>query len=83
MDRQTLRARILDRLHNRLVRMGLSPSALADDLDLVQAGVLDSLGFVDLFADLIDATGKEIDLEAALAGKGTATMKGLLDLFSQ
>ena len=63
---ENLRATIAERLAQRLTRLGLSASDLTDELDLVRSGILDSLGFVDLIADLESRTGKQVDLEQAL-----------------
>jgi acyl carrier protein len=81
MTSSELRALVVQRLADRLRRLGLDESDLADDLDLVRSGVLDSLGFVDLITDLERTTGRTIDLEEAL-GKGGATRFGaVIDLF--
>jgi acyl carrier protein len=66
-----------------MVRMGYDRSELTGDLDLVRSGVLDSLGFVDLVADLVTLTGRDVDLEAALGRKNVTTVDGLLALFPE
>lgn len=81
MDSKELRDRLLERLTARLLRMGLTSEDMTDDLDLVRSGVLDSLGFVDLIADLSNSTGRDVDLEAALDRKGATTVGGVLALF--
>ncbi len=81
MADQHVRSLIATKLDGRLKRMGITAGDLADDLDLVRSGVLDSLGFVDLIADLENATGMRIDLENALGEKDTTTMRGVLALF--
>lgn len=82
MPEPDLRSAIASRLEKRLVRLGLNGGDLTDDLDLVRSGVLDSLGFVDLIADLEGVTGKRVDLEQALERKGTTTMAGILAMFN-
>ena len=77
-----VRSLIAATLASRLQRLGLSDTDLLDDLDLVRSGVLDSLGFVDLIADLETTTGKQVDLEQALEQKGATTVKGILALFA-
>jgi len=81
MDSKELRDRLLERLTARLLRMGLTSEDMTNDLDLVRSGVLDSLGFVDLIADLSNSTGRDVDLEAALDRKGATTVGGVLALF--
>lgn len=83
MDRKTLQLAIQDRVGQRMVRMGYDRSELTGDLDLVRSGVLDSLGFVDLVADLVTLTGRDVDLEAALGRKNVTTVDGLLALFPE
>lgn len=81
MAETSLRSMIADRLSQRLARLGLAPSDLTDDLDLVRSGVLDSLGFVDLIADLENTIGKQVDLELALERKSATTLGGIVSLF--
>lgn len=38
------------------------PSSLSDDLDLVEAGWLDSMAIIELLAHLEEKTGIEVDL---------------------
>ena len=42
---------------------GLEPSAIADDFDLLESGVIDSMGFVDLIGKIEEALGAEIELD--------------------
>ena len=81
MDKQALREAIRLKLSVRIQRMGLGEADLTDDLDLVRSGVLDSLGFVDLVADLEGITGKRVDLEKALDRKGATSLGGVIELF--
>jgi acyl carrier protein len=83
MAETALRSAIAQRLAQRLARLGLSSSDLTDDLDLVRSGVLDSLGFVDLIADLEKETGKRVDLERALGHKNATSIGGILPLFEE
>lgn len=82
MDKQEIRRLIMERVGERSLRMGLRPEDVTDELDLLQSGVLDSLAFVDLFVALMDATGRDLDLESALSAKGATTIGGLVHLFS-
>jgi acyl carrier protein len=82
MDRHHLRALLVAKLASRLQRLGLTEQDLRADLDLVRGGILDSLGFVDLIAELETTTGKQVDLEQALDQKGATTLHGIMLLFS-
>lgn len=83
MREEALRTFVGERLAVRLKRLGLDRSDLADDLDLVRSGVLDSLGFVDLIADLEQATGRQVDLEQALEKSGATRLGSIIQLFTE
>lgn len=83
MAETSLRSDIAQRLAQRLARLGLTPNDLTDDLDLVRSGVLDSLAFVDLIADLEKSTEKQVDLEQALERKNATTIGSIISLFSK
>jgi acyl carrier protein len=76
-----MREWIEERLALRMQRLGLERSELTDDLDLVRSGILDSLGFVDLIADLEQHTGKQVDLELALEANGATRLGAVINLF--
>lgn len=82
MPEGAVRLLINERLAVRLKRLGLDASDLGDDLDLVRTGVLDSLGFVDLIADLEQATGRQVDLERALQEPGATRLGSIIELFN-
>lgn len=81
MERDHLQALIRQQLSDRLVRLGMGPSDLTDDLDLVRSGLLDSLAFIDLVAALENATGRQVDLEQALEQDDATTVGGLQRIF--
>lgn len=83
MAESRLRSTIAERLAQRMARLGLSPNDLTDGLDLVRGGILDSLAFVDLIADLENVTGKRVDLEKALEQKNATTVGGIASLFEE
>lgn len=76
-----MRELIEERLALRLQRLGLERSDLTNDLDLVRSGLLDSLGFVDLIADLEQHTGRQVDLERALEEHGATRLGSVIKLF--
>ena len=82
MEKERIHALIIDRIRQRLARLGMEEREVTNDLDLVRSGLLDSLSFVDLIADLETASGKQVDLEKALEGAGATTVKGIVQLFN-
>ncbi len=80
-EKAGVHALIIDRIRDRLIRLGMKESEVTTDLDLVRSGVLDSLSFVDLIGDLESASGKQVDLEKALERKGATTVKAIVELF--
>jgi len=61
---RTVRALILSGFSEQLLALGTTPEALADDFDLRDQGLVDSLGFIELLTRLEDDLGVEIDLDA-------------------
>lgn len=82
MSNDDPRAFILKRLEAPAQRLGLEPGELVDDLDLLRSGLLDSLGFVDLVAELEEVFHVQVDLEQALGRSGSTTLHGVIRLFS-
>jgi acyl carrier protein len=82
MEQQLLHTMILERIRQRLQRLGMEEREVTSDLDLVRSGLLDSLSFVDLIVDLETASGRQVDLETALGRPGATTVKGVSELFS-
>jgi acyl carrier protein len=58
----SVRSLILARLEQAIVDIGLEPSALTDDFDLLTSGVIDSLGIVELIAAIEQELGLALDL---------------------
>jgi acyl carrier protein len=83
MDRNELRAAMVEVLMPRAARLGMHADELNDELDLLRSGLLDSLGFVDLVVELEKRSGREVDLMAAMERPGGSTMGGLVELFSR
>lgn len=81
MERDHVQALIRQQLSDHLVRLGMGPGDLTDDLDLVRSGLLDSLAFIDLVAALENATGRQVDLEQALEQDDATTVGGLQRIF--
>lgn len=82
MNKVELGEYIRQRLADRAQRLGMAPEELDHDLDLVRSGLLDSLGFVDLLADLEKTTGREVDMESLLLPGGGTDIGSIIKLFS-
>ena len=60
-----VKLRVLSYLHGPISSAGLSPADVPDDFDLIGAGIIDSLGFVTLIAEIERQLGFEIELDAS------------------
>jgi acyl carrier protein len=61
---EAIRALLLRASAEGLALIGMAPEDVADDFDLREAGVVDSLGFLELVTALEDQLGIELDFEA-------------------
>ena len=59
---ESVKSLIASLLEPRLLARGITMTTLPDDLDLRDEGIIDSLGFVRLIADLEARLGGRIDL---------------------
>lgn len=59
-----IRAFVLEELAEALADAGLDPAAFGDDLDLVESGLLDSFGLLEILTAVEDRFGLEVDFEA-------------------
>ena len=62
-----VRAKILAVCGPALAARGIDPAAAPADLDLRAVGAIDSLGFIELIAELEDEFGVELEVEALSA----------------
>lgn len=60
---EAIRALLLSAAAEGLALVGLAPADVPDDFDLREAGVVDSLGFLELVTTLEDRLGVELDFE--------------------
>jgi acyl carrier protein len=58
-----VRVVLLEACAEGLALVGLDPADVPDDFDVREAGVVDSLGFIELVTALEDAFGVELDFE--------------------
>lgn len=59
---EQVRSLIVSRLHTSIVEAGFDPDALDDDFDMLTAGVIDSLGLVELVAAIEREFAMTLDL---------------------
>lgn len=64
MTATAVRDLIVARYADALGAAGVAPDEAPDDLDLREAGVIDSLGFLELVVELEEALGRELDFES-------------------
>jgi len=58
-----VREYVLGKVDQPLREGGWDPAAIGDDFDLLEAGVIDSLGVVELIVDVSEHFGLEVDLD--------------------
>lgn len=58
-----IKAFVVEELDEALRDAGIDPAAVPDDLDLVDAGVIDSLGMIEVITAVEERFGVEIDFE--------------------
>ncbi len=78
-----IRKIILELLHEKLERLGISDSEINDRFDLVKSGLLSSLEFVDLVASIENRLNIEIDYEQALDAGDFTTISGIKNTFQK
>lgn len=63
IDVASIRTYLLNRYSAEIDAQGLAPTAIGDDFDLLQQGVIDSMGIIELLGDLEQHFGKQIDFD--------------------
>lgn len=58
-----IREQIIERLKDRALRLGFKDKYLVKDFDLIKAGLLDSMSFIEFIAELENQYKIEIDFE--------------------
>jgi acyl carrier protein len=80
-DREAVRAFVLAELEKSAARRGASMAGVAPDENLFNAGVIDSMGFLELVASVETEFGLEIDFSEMDPAEFT-TLEGLVELCS-
>lgn len=58
-----VRTFVVDALSEQLAEAGLEPAGVPDDLDLLDAGVIDSFGILELIGEVEERFAIEIDFD--------------------
>lgn len=83
MKSEELHGMITGKLHDKLVRLGMTSHELKKKTDLVRSGLVNSMEFVELVAGLEKELGVEIDYETELEKEGFTTLGGLQSVFQK
>ncbi len=83
MKDKEIREFILELLNSKLLLFDIDRGSLKDDFDIVGSGLLDSMAFIDLIADLEDKFKLQIDFETAADTEGFTTLGGLSSIIMQ
>jgi acyl carrier protein len=73
---------ILDLIGEKLAVFNIKRGEVNNDFDLVKSGLLDSMSFIDLVAELEDKYKLEVDFEEAADNNDFTTMGGLIQLIT-
>ena len=74
---------LLGILASRLERFGIAKDEIRDDFDLVRSGLVSSLEFVDVLAEMEHRHKVEIDYEKAIAEKDFTSVSGIVRIFQR
>ena len=78
-QRQIIRGFVIERIQAAAAANGRSIEGLDDDFNIVDSGVLDSIGFIDLITSIEDQFDLEIDLSEVDPDEFT-TVAGLVNV---
>lgn len=76
-----IKKQVMELIRDKLQRIGIRESELAESFDLVKSGLLNSLEFVDMVASMEKTRQYEIDFEEALDSGEFTTLGGLIRSF--
>lgn len=80
MNETEVRGFILELINEKLVIFNISRGEVNDSFDLVKSGLLDSMAFIDLIAELEEKFELEIDFEEAAEKDDFTDLGGLVHL---
>ncbi len=74
---------IITQLTDKMNRVGLSEDEMPDDFSLTKTGLLDSLAFVNLVAQIEKKYNIEVDFEEAFQDPDFTNISGLINVISK
>lgn len=74
---------IITQLTDKMNRVGLSEDDLSADFSLTKTGLLDSLAFVNLVAQIENKYNIEVDFEEAFQNPDFTNISGLINVISK
>ena len=80
MTRTEISDFILDLIGEKLAIFYISRGEVDDDFDLVKSGLLDSMSFIDLLAEIEEKFKLEINYEQAVDNEAFTSFGGLIKL---
>jgi len=80
MDKQEVKEFILGAIREKLILFGVKETEVNEGFDLVKSGLLDSMAFVDLVADIEERFSIEIDFEKVADESAFTSMGGLVKI---
>ncbi|MCK4568800.1 MAG: hypothetical protein KAT76_00835 [Bacteroidales bacterium] len=80
MDRGEINDYIIENLKDKLALFDISPGEIQKDFDLVKSGLLDSMAFIDLLADVEEKFQLEIDFEKAAEEDDFTSLGGMINI---
>ena len=80
---KSIRDFVIEKLEQKLEMFDVKASELNNSFDLVQSGLLDSMGFVNLIGALEQEFEVEIDFESAFDEPDFTTIDGIERVFNQ
>jgi len=80
MERAEIRDTIIELITEKLVIFNIGKEEVKEDFDMVKSGLLDSMSFIDLVAELEDRFAVEVDFEVAGESEDFTKVGGLIQL---
>jgi acyl carrier protein len=82
MSKSAIQEYILEKMKGKMQLFGLQKNEVNADFDLVKSGLLDSMAFVDLVADLEEKFDVEVDFEKVAEQDDFTRVGGLTELIN-
>ena len=80
MSKSEVRDFIIGLVRDKLALFDIAEHEVKDDFDLVSSGLLDSMAFVDMLADVEEKYGIQIDFEKLADSPGFTSLGGVMNI---